>query len=73
MQIEKEWRETEKAKPVPKTSDTLLHYEGPFIDFSETGQDYMERRIWSCPLCQVQRFGGCSEETARYASFKASP
>ena len=35
MQIEKEWRETEKAKPVPKTSDTLLHYEGPFIEFSD--------------------------------------
>lgn len=36
LQIEREWRETEKqTKPVPKTSDDLLSYTGPILEFSD--------------------------------------
>lgn len=35
LQFEREWREKAESKAVPKTSDTLLHYTGPTVEFSD--------------------------------------
>lgn len=36
LQLEREWQEMdEQTRPVPNTSDYLLHYTGPIIDFPD--------------------------------------